>query len=305
MTKRIEELQVSPDGRTLSFSSPDSFLITEIDGSRLIYHELAAVPKGFMGGGFDACLFSADGRNAWTACHTTGRETELQRRDTRGWGITTALHLTTPALGCHLHFVPHPEGRAFAVWAAAGQDGQWLYWVYDDGVRAHLSPALPLSTCISPPAFHSAGGEFLLIEDCCRLRRYSFPDCQLLGTLAEDVAAEVEHEDDPLESFCYFTDGRALLSFAESGRISIVDLDTMTILEEITLEPRAARKPFHHEVPVGPEHILSVYMAEEANADNWKDVLVLWGGRPPFGTLTVPDPACPHTARLLESQGWN
>jgi hypothetical protein len=300
----IEDSSVGPDGTTLVFSTSDRFLVTGIDGREVIHEEAGPLARGWMTGGFDDCLFSADGQTAWTACHVGDRRVALQRRQ-KEWRVSESVQFDEPTLGCHVDFVPHPEGRAFALWVTAGQDGQWVCWACDEGATLRVSPPLPLSLYTTAPTFHPAGGEFLVVEDFDTLRRYSFPDCQQLGTLTcgPDQEAE-EEEDDPLGSFCYLADDRALLTFEESGRFCIVDLASMAIVEDITLDTAEAGRDFHSEEQVGPERIVSVYPAKDFKAADWKDVLVLWGGRPPFGDLTGPSPACPHTARLLEMQGW-
>jgi hypothetical protein len=297
---RLDGLTLTPDGTRLVLFASGRFLVTGIDGAPLLHAEHA------NSGDFHDCLFSSDGKTAWAACDVEPAHIELQRRETMGWRVERSTMMEDPAPPSHIDLVLHPEGRAFAIWAAAGQDGQWIYWAYDNG-RTIRFAQLPFSLYITAPKFHPVGGEFLVVEDDYTLRRYTFPDCRLLGEL--EWPENEEEEDDVISGYlCYLSDDRALVH-SDNGRLWVVDLNSMKIAEEVVLGGQSPRRKGSLEgslsffEQVGPKMILTVHYSEEDPVSG-KNALALWGGPPLFGELSAPDPACSYTARLLEIQGW-
>src|SRR5262245_54151133 len=171
---------MSPDGALLAVSNGKTLSILRLDG-HLIYEEKAEAPSA---GDFDNLLFSANQKALWAVRHIGNEQVELQVRETAGWQVVRRAVLDEPAPPTAFFLYEHPEKQALAIWAGAGQDGQWMYWVYDNGKELHVFQ-VPQLTFTGPPSFHPAGGEFLIVQGDGNeeLRRYTFPQCELIDRM--------------------------------------------------------------------------------------------------------------------------
>lgn len=299
---------VSREGRWLALTSGEVLTVTFLDGTR-VYEETTQTNRGR---GFGECLFSADGSALWVVRYIGDGRLELQIRDTRTWQIRRQVVLSEPAPPTSFYLSAHPEYEIVVVWAAAGQDGQWVYWAYDDGDRIRVSEA-PQLVETSPPEFHPSGSEFLVIREET-LVRYSFPDCNEIGALQWP-----ESDHGIGYSTCYVSDRNALVSSSE-GRIYLVDLGTMCISDEIYVqghEPRPCRELYpilngeYHLcsdlqwfVRVGLNKVVAVHRelpAEDSTQENWRDVVVAWEQFPGFGDFTRADRTTPFSSKLIDS----
>ena len=136
-------------------------------------------------------------------------------------------------------FCPHPDGEHVAVWLAAGQDGQCIYWARrgGDGAIAITPFAGILET--RPPIFDASGERFLIITND-ELRHYSFSDGRLLGSLSWPF-----DDNDVFTHVAYAAENRAAFQTNATSRLFTVDLDTMSVLDEVALEghePRPLRE---------------------------------------------------------------
>jgi len=180
----ISCLSISPKGDLLAaIMAKGNHLAILTAENQLVFEEQLPNPpvKYFNKNGFEDCWFDADGVRFWCIKLIEGEEVEIQIRDTNSWHIQRKLLLKDPFGWSSFSFHPHPENQILAIWAAAGQDGQQIYWLYDDGIKIHAVEVACLADT-TPPVFHPAGSEFLVLDDSEReLSRFSFPDCNLLG----------------------------------------------------------------------------------------------------------------------------
>jgi len=135
------------------------------------------------------------------------------------------------------HLVPHPAGGGWALWAGAGQDGQFTCWLRVEGGGISIEEASLLAGKEhGPVAFDPGGGEFVLEADGC-LERYAHPETRFLGRIAppedEDFAFS--------ETCCHLGGGRALVTNLVSSRLYLADLEGMTLGEEVVVEGHEPR----------------------------------------------------------------
>src|SRR5262249_16905221 len=121
--------EISPDGLLVVFADKFNLSVVGLNGRSV--HRERAVPGAE--GGFDHFQFSAAQQFLWTIRHAGKRLIELPLRETANWHVLRCATFPEPAPPASVSLHPHPEGRVIAVWAACGQDGQWVYWAYDDG----------------------------------------------------------------------------------------------------------------------------------------------------------------------------
>ena len=126
--------------------------------------------------------------------------------------------------------VPHPDGEHVAIWAAAGQDGQCIFWAHRDGSQIMFT-RFPGVESTTPPSFTPSGDRFLAVCDGNELREYKFP----LGPLHKKMAWPFDDMDNQIgERASYAGSSRALLH-SSAERLYLVDLRRMAIADEVSL----------------------------------------------------------------------
>ncbi|MEG4487193.1 hypothetical protein [Microcoleus sp. D2_18a_B4] len=267
--------------------------------------------------GFQDCWFDADGLRFWCMKLIEGEEVEIQIRDTNSWQIQRQLLLEDSFGLSSFSFHPHPENQILAVWAGDGQGESQIYWLYDDGTEIH-AVEVPFPDDASPPEFHPAGSEFVIVHGCGRqISRFSFPECNLIGICEWPWS-------DSNNGFhyymCYLSDDR-LLANTDEGRMYIIDIDKMEISDELILighEPRSCKelyptlKDLKEEVcgdlecfyRFDSDRILSVHSQLPSQELNSKQkTLVIFGGKELFGSLAKVQPSAPYSKLFIQSLG--
>ena len=249
-------------------------------------------PQPRIGDGFSECYFAPTGE-LWSARHLrNGGVISIEVRDSISWDLVRSIELEDPFGSSAASFSAHPTSDVIVASLAAGQDGQQVFWLPTDDAQLHVVEVSTLKDT-TPPTFHPAGHEFLIIEPTCKLRRMSFPDCTTLG-ICEWPYDEIEGEPGFDYDCCYLSDSVALVA-ANEGRLFLVDLDQMKITEELILqghEPRVCEElyprlkgdmqlisdlNFFHDV--NSKYIVSVHQQlPNLVPDCWKDTVVQFGG---------------------------
>ncbi len=137
----ISCLAISPKGDMLAaIMANGNHLAIVTAENQLVFEEQLPNPpvKYFLDNknGFQDCWFDADGVRFWCMKLIGFEEVEIQIRDTSSWQIQRKLVLKDPIGGYStFSFHPHPENQILALWASCGQNGQQIYWLYDDGIK--------------------------------------------------------------------------------------------------------------------------------------------------------------------------
>lgn len=320
----ISCLAISPKGDLLAaIMANGNHLAIVTAGNQLVFEEQLPNPPVKLSylyneNGFQDCWFDADGLRFWCMKVIEFKEVEIQILDTNSWQIQRKLRLKDPIGGYStFSFHPHPENQILALWASCGQNGQQVYWLYDDGVKIH-AVEVPCPYDTTPPEFHPAGGEFLVISNGDQqISRFSFPDCNLLGICEWPWP---DSEDSFGYYMCYLSDDRILVN-TDEGRMYLIDLDKMEISDELILighEPRPCKElyPNLNDVEEGlcgdlkyfyrcdSDSILSVHSqlpSQELNSKQKR--LVIFGGKELFGSLATVQQAAPYSKLFIQSLG--
>ena len=302
--------QISPDGRLLAIVNGPNLSVVSLDG-QLLYHEQSAPSRASP---LDDLKFTADQRFLWTVRHYPDYQIEVQVRETATWQVLRSALFPEPAPPASVSLHPHPEGKVMAIWAASGQDGQWVYWAYDDGrtIQIYEVPGLEFTT---PPEFHPSGGEFILTHHYDYLERYRFPECELLGSF------EWDDEDDDCQMGCnpsYLSDRRALINTNED-RLFLVDLESMCLLDELIFkghEPRPCGEVYPISTNSRPQTLLTDLvgfrivgrnrlLTEHRKLPDENDYsAILWDTSTLFGRFSPLRDDASFTTRLLQMRGW-
>lgn len=124
--------------------------------------------------------------------------------------------------------VPTPTEDGWAVWAGAGQDGQWTFWLRLEEGNLSVEEVEDLDLHHGPPAFHPAGTEMIVVTEN-GLERRAVPGFRILGSVVS-----TEDRDFGYSAF-YLGSHRALVTDDNSSRLYLVDLKAMTLGEEIVI----------------------------------------------------------------------
>lgn len=231
----ITALTISPDGKMLAIKDDKARLIVfQIDG-KVIFEEASHNQryKGKYG-----CIFSADGK-LWDVIVDAGGEVLIQYRETQHWEVLKYAFLPTDDQERYFTLTAHPQNQVINIWEAAGQEGTWNHWVWDDDIEMRVVEIEQLEDAIIPE-FHPSGKEFLILNDSeSRLCRYSFPDCNLMESITLEF---LEQESDYLSyNTCYLSNDKAIVQ-SKNGRLFMVALNSMEVIDEIIIQGHEPRE---------------------------------------------------------------
>jgi hypothetical protein len=209
----------------------------------------------------------------------------LQVREMPGLEIVAEVEIPDPFGDSAFDLFDYPDNNRIAVWVAAGQDGQCLYWAHYDGTRIVTEQFSGL-TDTAPPVFDSSGERFMVSSEGC-LKLFRFPHGPMLGVVKWPL------EDDPLAEMVTFVGDNHALAQSGNGRLFLADLQQFKIVEEIHITGHAPR-PTHelfpglghdttpctdlsvfYPMPVGG--FLSVHREyPSASLADWRDQILIW-----------------------------
>jgi hypothetical protein len=211
----VGDFAVSADGTTWAWTLEDQLWIGTPDGPGRTSAPLA---------GEVACRWLPSQEGLWVAVGT-GAEVRVEIREP---DHRVARQVTVPDRfgDAMVMLCEHPRADAVVLWVAAGQDGQESWLVTDDGTTPRAR-RLPADGC--RPALFGPDGRWLLAADHERLTRLSWPDSTELGALSWPSGSEMPSGDLVLLPGGYVSWG------SDNGRVRIIDLAAMAVVDEITL----------------------------------------------------------------------
>ncbi|MGA3262069.1 MAG: hypothetical protein ABSE35_24590 [Bryobacteraceae bacterium] len=232
---------ISADASDAALSATGDMLAVAARGKLVLISTTTFRPVHRWDESTEACCF-LPGDALWTASRWDEDSVALEVREPDTWKVVARAELKDPFDNSSFMMRPHSDGEYVAILAAAGQDGQSLFWAHRDGSRIGVDrfPGLEDTRLPSPLP---AGKQFLAICDGNELRRYKFPLGPLEGTMAwpfDDMENQIGDRVSCVDS------DRALLS-SLTDRLYLVDLRKMEIADEVWLcghEPRPAAEVY-------------------------------------------------------------
>jgi hypothetical protein len=230
----LKSFHLSEAPTSVALAPAGDLMAVAIPGRMQVLDVLTQDVVTSFSGPFESAAFSPDGRVLWSVRRLTADLVSVEVCDYQTWRLVcqAELHDLFGESSFDLYF--HPRGEYVGLWAAAGQDGQAIFFARVNGAGVEITRLANVDNT-TPPIFHRDGNSFLiLVDDPNELRHYDFPDCTLLGVVPclED------------ESSGYYTqfvgDHHALMQWGE-GRLYLVDLHTYSIVDEVAIrghEPR-------------------------------------------------------------------
>jgi hypothetical protein len=179
--------------------------------------------------GFHSCIFDIDRQHLWCVASESAEALRLQLVRIRGGEVVASLVVEDPFGHSTCSFLPTRMAGVVALWVAAGQDGQKVYWLSRDAYELRADPEPSLEDTW-PPVFAPNGREFLVLDEQQRLCRYAFPAGHLLG------ACEASEEDGNAFGVVvsHLDDAHALVSDCEGG-MHLVRTETMEVAADVQL----------------------------------------------------------------------
>lgn len=216
--------QAAPSG--LAASAMDETLVFAEGGELRAIDMRTGTALWKLAGGFSACLFSRG--KLWTAESTPDSVSISERNAATGAELRRAT-LEDPFGRSDVMLLAHPVRGHATVWLAAGQDGAQAFLVADHEGALRVSPVGP-PDCY-PPEFAPAGDSYLSTTDS-ELEHYS-----ALGKLLGRAQVPWAEDSDVLagHTILWLAGGYAAWA-SENGRIFILDVATMSPVDEIVIE---------------------------------------------------------------------
>jgi hypothetical protein len=235
-------LAVSPHPSERLFAWADgvsgALVVQNLDGSRFL-----EIPPPQLDGssnwikqGFEDCHFEDDGEYLWLVAPRSAEKCEIQLIETKSWALVEKTTVEDPFGGSSSSF--HPTGRPalVALWLAAGQDGQQVYWLK----RTHTGFSITLEGKLrntTPPVFSPSSDQVLAVNEDHAICKFDFPKMQLAGL---PLKSEDDENNPFAESLCYLGDRQVLVSTNEQ-RIFVVDAVHMSVEAEVSLDGHEPR----------------------------------------------------------------
>jgi len=233
----------------------------------------------------ETCMFSLSGSWLWTASHIDSNTAVLEVRDWKTGAIAVRTEIPDPFESSSLMLFRHRIENSVALWIAAGQDGQCLYWGNYDGLNL-TAQRFPDLTDTTPPAFDRSGRRFLVVSDGC-VRLYQYPGGPECGRLDWPL------ENDPPAETVAFVDDEHAIVHSGNGRLFLIALRQMKIVEEISISGHEPR-PVHELYPnlkqdqelcsdlssfllLPSGEFLSIHRElPSTSTTDWRDQLITW-----------------------------
>ena len=269
-------VSLNADGTLLALSGEDRISILSASTLK---------PVNRFSDSFESCHFGANGM-LWTCIRFDSETAVLDVWNPSDWTRVAKTEVTDPYGDSHFDLLPHPQPDGVVVWAAAGQDGQSLFWACL-GNRAISVDPFPDLYDTTWPTFSPDEKDFLVISGG-ELHRYSYPRGPLLGTMEWP-----EHEkDDQMGDFVAYADaGHAILQ-SSNGRLLLIDTADMSVEDELSIrghEPRPiaelypslkADRRFGSDLsmlfPLSKARLLSVHRELPGDPSESHDHLLIW-----------------------------
>jgi hypothetical protein len=169
---------------------------------------------------FTDCCFTSSGA-LWTALTWDDDAFVLEIREPETWQVVARAEVKDPFGGSHCMVLPHPDREHVAIWAAAGQNGQCLFWARRDGSKI-IVDRFPDLDWTAPPGL--ALSEFLVLCDNNELRNYEFP----IGPLRGKMRWPFDDTGNQIGDYVSFVDSGHALIDSTDNRLYLVDLEKMS-----------------------------------------------------------------------------
>ena len=228
-------IQVPADASGVTLSATGGLLAVAARGRLAVISTTTLRPVHRLNDSIEACCFRPNDI-LWTAARWDEDSIAIEVREPGAWKVVARTELKDPFRDSSFMMLPHPDPERVAIWAAAGQDGQCLFWARCDG-SSIVADRFPGIEACPPPSFLASGKQFLAICDDNELRLYDFP----LGPVQRRMPWPFDEMENQIGDTVSFVDSDRALLDSLADLLYLVDLRQMAIADEVCLrghEPR-------------------------------------------------------------------
>jgi hypothetical protein len=257
--KTVHSFGVSDKHKSASLS-PGGSLLAIADGDGLAILDTSTLaPKHRLNGSFLACLFAREAL-LWTCSQVDGDTANLEVWDAKSWHRVAGAQIADPFGESMFLLVPGPKPNSVAVWAAAGQNGQCLFWASLEEGAIDTTQFQGIRDCALPS--FSPNGEEFLVNTATALRRYGYPEGPLHGELSE-----LDDKDNALDNWVAYADARHAVATTQNGAMLAIDVAQMAVKDEVAI---AGHGLPHFLLPYPGGKLLTVYRADGTHVLVWQ-----------------------------------
>ena len=226
--RKVTQFQVQFDPRGVSVSADGRVLAVTGGNGVEILSTSTLKPIHRLDDSFESSRFNANGL-LWTCTRHDTETVVLEIWEPRTWTKVARTKITDPYGDSSFDLLPHPDQNCVVAWAAAGQDGQCLFWARhnDQAIIVERFPELDYTTW---PSFSPTGEEFLVISGG-ELQCYGYPR----GPIRRNMEWPLENREEQIGDFVFYIDADYALIQSNNGRLYLVYLQAMTIEDEVSL----------------------------------------------------------------------
>lgn len=224
----VTAVSIDPDGIRIAVAAENALLL--LDGAT---GELLSIAPGK----YDGCQFSVSGHRLWASRRPSGEEAIIELRTAPNFEVINTASVEDPYGESFFWLSPHPDESSVAIWAAAGQDGQSIFWATDKGAGITIERFETLNQC-TPAALNSDGTSFLVIANFEAVHQYTYPHGPRCAAI---TWPEEEDEGDRFGDVVAFVGIKHALLQSANGLLRLVDLTERVILDDVVIvghEPR-------------------------------------------------------------------
>ena len=282
------DLTISADGDLLAIAARGQVVLIPTATLRTLKR---------LGDSIESCQFCATGE-LWSTERLDENSVAIDVWEPETWQVLARTELTDPFGNSFFKIFSHPDGAHVVIWAAAGQDGQCLFWARRHGSDITVEPFVGLEAT-TPPSFNRSGDRFLAVCNADELRQYQFPQ----GPLLKHMHWPFDDMDNQIGDAVVFVDPTRALLPSTTDRLYLVDLTKMAIADEICIrghEPKRTSEiyPNLHEdgpcsdlahlAPLPAGQILSVHKQIPVRPNEERGESILTWHLPPSDASPAP-----------------
>ena len=223
------------DAGDVAISAAGSLLAVTARGRLTLISTSTFRPVLRLNESFECSCFNPAGA-LWSAARWDEDSVAVEIRERETWRVVARAELTDPFRDSSFSIMPHADGEHVAIWAAAGQDGQCLFWAHRDGSQI-IFTRFPGVESTTPPSFTPSGDRFLVVCDLNELREYIFP----LGPLHKKMPWPFDDMDNQIGERVSYAGSTHALLHSTADRLYLVDLRKMAITDEVSLRGHAPK----------------------------------------------------------------
>ena len=149
------EFRLPAEATDLALSANGDLISISAGGEVILVSTATLRPLKRLEDSLEGCQFGKSGE-LWCIARLDENSVAVDLREPETWRVVARTEITDPFGNSFFKIHSHPDGEHVVIWAAAGQDGQCLFWARRDGSQIRVDRFIDLDAT-TPPSFSSSG----------------------------------------------------------------------------------------------------------------------------------------------------